>query len=269
MCYWTHQDRRRVLLIMSALPYGTYYLKNDSVGGCLTFPDNQSPPQVSTCDFNSQQQWEIQASSDVTYSVKNVAYNTYISPDQSSSALVQSSTPYGWYITLSAQNFIRVTTNRTATLGWYGHDDTNGSTVMLSTCCGAEANDWLYINAPNSNIPGPTPSPDPTWVTIAGVFISERDPAREHEDGQIENALAGYYPLLVGPSKKSVWGAVLEQGGVEGAYQGRKTSAQERGWATAAAVACAVQQGASAVRVHDVAETVRDVVTIASAIWNR
>ncbi|KAF8126390.1 hypothetical protein EV363DRAFT_1418884 [Boletus edulis] len=267
MCYWTHQDRRRVLLIMSALPYGTYYLKNDSVGGCLTFPDNQSPPQVSTCDFSSQQQ----ASSDVTYSVKNVAYNTYISPDQSSSALVQSSTPYGW-----------VTTNRTATLGWYDHDDTNGSMVMLSTCCGAEANDWLYINAPNSNIPGPTPSPDPTWVTIAGVFISvtvvllvtllwrqrgERDPAREHEDGQVGNALAGY-PLLVGPSKKSVWGAVLEQGGVEGAYQGRKTSAQERGWATAAAVACAVQQGASAVRVHDVAE-MRDVVTIASAIWNR
>ncbi|KAF8439778.1 Dihydropteroate synthase-like protein [Boletus edulis BED1] len=95
----------------------------------------------------------------------------------------------------------------------------------------------------------------------------ERDPAREHEDGQVGNALAGY-PLLVGPSKKSVWGAVLEQGGVEGAYQGRKTSAQERGWATAAAVACAVQQGASAVRVHDVAE-MRDVVTIASAIWNR
>ena len=81
------------------------------------------------------------------------------------------------------------------------------------------------------------------------------------------NALAGY-PLLVGPSKKSVWGAVLEEGDVEGAYEGRKTRAQERGWATAAAVACAVQQGASVVRVHDVAE-MRDVVAVASAIWNR
>ena len=80
------------------------------------------------------------------------------------------------------------------------------------------------------------------------------------------NVLAGY-PLLFGASKKSMLGAVLERPDVEGTYKGRKTMAQERGWATAAAVACAVQQGASVVRVHDVAEMM-DVVTIASAIWN-
>ncbi|KAH0831383.1 Dihydropteroate synthase-like protein [Lanmaoa asiatica] len=81
------------------------------------------------------------------------------------------------------------------------------------------------------------------------------------------NVLAGY-PLLFGASKKSVLGAVLEEPDMEGTYQGRKTNAQERGWATAAAVACAVQQGASVVRVHDVAE-MRDVVAVASAIWSR
>ena len=81
-----------------------------------------------------------------------------------------------------------------------------------------------------------------------------------------ENHLAGY-PLLVGTSKKSFLGVVLERPGSEGTYKGRKTSPQERGWATAATVACAVQQGASVVRVHDVLE-MRDVVAIASAIWS-
>ncbi|KAG6380340.1 Dihydropteroate synthase-like protein [Boletus reticuloceps] len=90
------------------------------------------------------------------------------------------------------------------------------------------------------------------------------EPAQECE--RSGNPLAGY-PLLVGPSKKSVWGTVLEEGDIEGVYEGRKTGTQERGWATAAAVACAVQQGASVVRVHDVAE-MRDVVAVASAIWN-
>lgn len=85
-------------------------------------------------------------------------------------------------------------------------------------------------------------------------------------DGGV-NPLAGY-PMLVGASRKSLLGAVLEEPDVEGTYTGRKTRPQERVWATAAAVACAVQQGASVVRVHDVAE-MRDVVAVASAIWNR
>ncbi|KIK93006.1 hypothetical protein PAXRUDRAFT_542909 [Paxillus rubicundulus Ve08.2h10] len=81
------------------------------------------------------------------------------------------------------------------------------------------------------------------------------------------NPLAGY-PQLIGASKKSFLGTALAQSDPGGTYKGRQTSAQERGWATAAVVACAVQQGASVVRVHDVPE-MKDVVAIASAIWSR
>ncbi|KAH7883070.1 Dihydropteroate synthase-like protein [Phlebopus sp. FC_14] len=79
------------------------------------------------------------------------------------------------------------------------------------------------------------------------------------------NPLAGY-PQLIGSSRKSYLGAVLERPDPLGTYKGRKTLPTERGWATAAAVTCAVQQGASVVRVHDVLE-MRDVVAVASAIW--
>jgi dihydroneopterin aldolase/2-amino-4-hydroxy-6-hydroxymethyldihydropteridine diphosphokinase/dihydropteroate synthase len=80
------------------------------------------------------------------------------------------------------------------------------------------------------------------------------------------NLLAGY-PQLIGSSRKSFLGAILERPDADKTYWGRKTQPKERGWATAATVACAVQQGASVVRVHDVRE-MRDVVTVASAIWN-
>lgn len=101
---------------------------------------------------------------------------------------------------------------------------------------------------------------------VEGQLALMRDLGRVTAD-EPGNILVGY-PLLFGASKKSMLGAVLEEPDVEGTYKGRKTTAQERGWATAAAVACAVQQGASVVRVHDVAE-MRDVVAVASAIWNR
>ncbi|KAF9232639.1 Dihydropteroate synthase-like protein [Melanogaster broomeanus] len=44
------------------------------------------------------------------------------------------------------------------------------------------------------------------------------------------NPLAGY-PQLIGASKKSFLGTLLERPDPEGTYKGRKTSAQERGWA--------------------------------------
>ena len=47
---------------------------------------------------------------------------------------------------------------------------------------------------------------------------------------------------------------------------GRETVPTERVWATAAGVACAVQQGALAVRVHDTRE-MADVVRMADALW--
>jgi dihydroneopterin aldolase/2-amino-4-hydroxy-6-hydroxymethyldihydropteridine diphosphokinase/dihydropteroate synthase len=80
------------------------------------------------------------------------------------------------------------------------------------------------------------------------------------------NPLRGY-PQLVGVSRKSYLGTILSRPNEDGKYQGRQTTPKERGWATAAAVACAVQQGAAVVRVHDVAE-LRDVVKVADSIWS-
>lgn len=80
------------------------------------------------------------------------------------------------------------------------------------------------------------------------------------------NPLVGY-PRLIGSSRKSFLGAILERPDADGTYGGRKTQPKEREWATAASVACAVQQGASIVRVHDV-QDMRDVVAVASAIWS-
>lgn len=79
------------------------------------------------------------------------------------------------------------------------------------------------------------------------------------------NSLAGY-PQLIGTSKKSFLGTILAEPDRDGTYQGRKIEAKERGWATAAAVACSVQQGAGVIRVHDVLE-MGDVIRVSSALW--
>jgi dihydropteroate synthase len=60
-------------------------------------------------------------------------------------------------------------------------------------------------------------------------------------------------PVLVGPSRKSFIGALIE-----------KTPA-ERDWGSAASVALAIAQGADLVRVHNV-EAMRDVVNVAEAM---
>ncbi|TDL27980.1 Dihydropteroate synthase [Rickenella mellea] len=85
-------------------------------------------------------------------------------------------------------------------------------------------------------------------------------------------SLAGF-PLLIGASRKSFLGKILSQpsrsSNSEGKsleHPGRETNPNERVYATAATVACAVQQGAAVVRVHDV-EEMADVVKIASALW--
>ena len=114
---------------------------------------------------------------------------------------------------------------------------------------------WLVIVDPGFGFSKPVDAQYALLRNIASITADDRG-----------NRLAGY-PLLVGTSKKSFLGALLERPGLDGTYKGRKTSPQERGWATAATVACAVQQGASVVRVHDVPE-MRDVVAVASAIWS-
>lgn len=81
----------------------------------------------------------------------------------------------------------------------------------------------------------------------------------------IRNPLAGF-PQLIGASRKSFLGSILER--PHGAQPGRQTKADERGWATAAVVSCAVQQKASIVRVHDVQE-MGDVIKVSSELWGR
>ncbi|KAK0188674.1 Dihydropteroate synthase [Armillaria mellea] len=79
------------------------------------------------------------------------------------------------------------------------------------------------------------------------------------ESKRRRNPLAGF-PSLIGASRKSFLGTILAGG------NGRITQPNERGWATAATVACAVQQGACAVRVHDIAE-MADVLRVANSLW--
>lgn len=62
------------------------------------------------------------------------------------------------------------------------------------------------------------------------------------------------YPVLMGPSRKSFIGKILE-----------KEIAAGRIWGTAAAVALCVYEGADIIRVHDVSE-MRDVALVAAAI---
>jgi dihydropteroate synthase len=64
------------------------------------------------------------------------------------------------------------------------------------------------------------------------------------------------FPVLVGPSRKGFIGQLTKQ------------SVEARAWGTAGVVALAVQQGASILRVHDVA-AMRDVVSVAAAIARR
>jgi len=56
------------------------------------------------------------------------------------------------------------------------------------------------------------------------------------------------YPLLVGTSRKSFIGRLLERG------EARGGTGRDRIWGTAATVAASILQGAHIVRVHDVAE---------------
>jgi dihydropteroate synthase len=64
------------------------------------------------------------------------------------------------------------------------------------------------------------------------------------------------FPVLVGPSRKGFIGQLTKQ------------SVEARAWGTAGVVALAVNQGASILRVHDVAP-MRDVVNVAAAISGR
>ena len=97
--------------------------------------------------------------------------------------------------------------------------------------------------------------------TVEGnLTVLKRASSLTARDG--DNVLAGF-PQLIGASKKSFLGKILSSR--VGSYPGRTTTPGERGWATAAAVSCAVQQRVAAVRVHDVAE-MGDVVRVGDSL---
>ncbi|KLO07834.1 Dihydropteroate synthase [Schizopora paradoxa] len=81
---------------------------------------------------------------------------------------------------------------------------------------------------------------------------------------QSGNPLAGY-PLLIGASRKSFLGSVIARS--KGNAEVASRPASERDFATAAAVACAVQQKVDILRVHNVRGMV-DAVKVSEAIWN-
>jgi dihydroneopterin aldolase / 2-amino-4-hydroxy-6-hydroxymethyldihydropteridine diphosphokinase / dihydropteroate synthase len=83
-------------------------------------------------------------------------------------------------------------------------------------------------------------------------------------DGML-NPLRGL-PQLVGASRKSFLGRILAESDHGNGHKGRDVEPKERDWATAAAIAAAVQQGVEVVRLHNVLE-LRDVVSVANRIW--
>jgi dihydroneopterin aldolase/2-amino-4-hydroxy-6-hydroxymethyldihydropteridine diphosphokinase/dihydropteroate synthase len=117
---------------------------------------------------------------------------------------------------------------------------------------------WLVIVDPGVGF-SKTPEGNLDVLRAAAALTSETlcDGSR--------NPLAGF-PQLIGASRKSFLGKILEEPDEGGAYGGRETAPRERGWATAAAIACAVQQGVEVVRVHDALE-MGDVVRVADRMW--
>ncbi|KAK7460898.1 trifunctional dihydropteroate synthetase [Stygiomarasmius scandens] len=110
--------------------------------------------------------------------------------------------------------------------------------------------------------------------TVEGNLDILRDAGRVVSDVMVgplgkqrRNPLVGY-PQLIGASRKSFLGKILEEGTKDKGKDkgGRETKPDERTFATAAAVSAAVQQGALVVRVHDVRE-MSDVVQVTDRIW--
>ena len=96
------------------------------------------------------------------------------------------------------------------------------------------------------------------WSSVANyaLYSTLRLPYMSHA----RNLLTGY-PLLIGTSRKSFLGTILSQNS-----NVNQRPAKERDFATAAAISCAVQQGAAVLRVHEV-QGMADVVNIATALW--
>ncbi|KAF8126781.1 hypothetical protein EV363DRAFT_1401592 [Boletus edulis] len=147
---------------------GTYIILSAWSGNCVTFTDNISSPQVQTCNVNSlQQQWELQSSSNVTYSIRSLAYDTYIaaiSPIQQFSNLQPSQASFAWYINAS-HNYIFTW------MHWDIRDITESNPLNLNSCCNNSGNGWFIIGAPVSTTSGSGSGVDKAWRVVACVLI--------------------------------------------------------------------------------------------------
>ena len=116
---------------------------------------------------------------------------------------------------------------------------------------------------------------EPMPAALASKSMTQGSPAASTYATPGLNPLAGF-PVLIGTSRKSFLGSIIaeplpQQVDNREDSSAVKTqepvrSAKERDFATAAAIVCAVQQGAAVIRVHAVKEMV-EVVKVASALW--
>ncbi|CAE6487243.1 unnamed protein product [Rhizoctonia solani] len=100
--------------------------------------------------------------------------------------------------------------------------------------------------------------------SIAGNLQLVRNLKHLVEGGDGPKRALGGLPILAGTSRKSYLGSIVARS--RGNSETAPVGAQEREWATAAAVAACVQAGADIVRVHNL-QAMADVVAVADAIW--
>lgn len=114
----------------------------------------------------------------------------------------------------------------------------------LVTCLGAQAQKVIDAGAQPEQI-----------ILDPGIGFAKTYEQNIEILRQLPKLRALGYPLLVGPSRKSFIGQILDQ-----------PDPKQRVWGTAAACCGAIASGADILRVHDVAE-MRDVCRVADAIW--
>lgn len=117
-----------------------------------------------------------------------------------------------------------------------------------------EISQWLQQRAEaaiSAGIPRSRIALDP------GIGFAKTGPQNLEILRQLDHLRALGYPLLVGPSRKSFIGQILD-----------RPDPEERVWGTAAACSAAIAAGANILRVHDV-EPMVDVCRVADAIFRR
>ncbi|KAF8126786.1 hypothetical protein EV363DRAFT_1224143, partial [Boletus edulis] len=87
-----------------------------------------------------------------TYSLKNLAYGTYIAPIipvHQFSYLQQSLAPYTWYLNNASQYIYTLAPDNTFSLGWDIQNIIEGNPLYLTLCCNNSGNEWFLVKLPN------------------------------------------------------------------------------------------------------------------------